>query len=106
MSPHADTSTIERAPSDPSAERETRRRERERRRGPRAERPEERTSSRRRRPPDAPMMRGVISAGIVGLAVVVAAIMGALDAQAWLIGLAVSVASLVLAATARHSRRA
>jgi chromate transport protein ChrA len=50
-------------------------------------------------------MRGVVSAGIIGVAVVIAAIMGSQDAQAWLIGLAVSVTSLLLAAVARLSRR-
>lgn len=94
------------AGSDPSAEREARRKAREDRRGPRAERPEERTPSRRRRLPlEAPLMRGVASAGIVGIAVAIAAIMGSQDAQEWLIGLVVSVTSLLLAAVARLSRR-
>ena len=94
------------AASDLSAEREARRRAREDRRGPRVERPEQRASSRRRRlPPVAPLMHGVVSAGIVGIAVVTAAIMGSQDVQAWLIGLAVSVVSLLLAGTARTSRR-
>jgi hypothetical protein len=95
------------AATDPSEEREARRRAREDRRGPRAERPEERTSSHRRRLPlEAPLMRGVVSAGIVGIAVFIAAIMGSQGAQAWLIGLVVSVTSLLLAAVARLSRRA
>ncbi|WP_156028060.1 hypothetical protein [Candidatus Solirubrobacter pratensis] len=51
-------------------------------------------------------MRGVVSAGIVGIAVFIAAIMGSQGAQAWLIGLVVSVTSLLLAAVARLSRRA
>jgi hypothetical protein len=94
------------AASDPSAEREARRLAREDRRGPRLERPEQRASSRRRRlPPAAPLMQGVVSAGIVGIAVVTAAIMGSQHMQAWLIGLAVSVMSLLLAGTARTSRR-
>jgi hypothetical protein len=94
------------AASDPSAEREARRRAREDRRGPRVERPEQRASARRRRlPPVAPLMQGVVSAGIVGIAVVTAAIMGSQDVHAWLIGLAVSVMSLLLAGAARLSRR-
>ena len=43
-------------------------------------------------------MRGVASAGIVVIAVVIAAIMGSQDVAAGMIGLVASVVSLVLAA--------
>jgi hypothetical protein len=103
---HQDPGGSAPAASDLSAEREARRRAREDRRGPRMERPGQRASSRRRRlPPEAPLMPGVVSAGIVGIAVVTAAIMGSQDVQAWLIGLAVSVVSLLLSGAARLSRR-
>ena len=94
------------AASDPSAEREARWKAREARRGPRSERPEVRTPSRRKRLPfEAPLMRGVAGAGIVGLAVAIAAILSSQGSQGWLIGLVVSVASLALAAVLRSSRR-
>jgi hypothetical protein len=94
------------APADPSAEREARRKAREDRRGPRADRPEVMIPSRRKRLPlEAPLMRGVASAGIVGIAVAVAAIMSSQGSQGWLIGLVVSTVSLVLAAVLWSSRR-
>jgi hypothetical protein len=87
------------AASDPSAEREARWRAREARRGPRSERPEVNIPSRRKRLPlETPPMRGVASAGIVGIAVASAAIMSAQGVSGWLIGLVVSIVSLVLAA--------
>ena len=43
---------------------------------------------------EAPLMRVVATAGIVGIAVVIAAIMGSRGSAAWLIGLAASVTSL------------
>ena len=60
---------------------------------------------RKRLPLEAPLMRVVATAGIVGIAVVIAAIMGSQGSQAWLIGLAASVVSLVLAAVLWSSRR-
>lgn len=94
------------AANDPSAEREARRKAREDRRGPREERPEVMIPSRRKRLPfEAPLMRAVASAGIIGIAVAVAAIMSAQGSQGWLIGLAVSVVSLLLAAVLWSSRR-
>ncbi len=78
---------------DPSAERDARRREREDRRGPSRVRPEERSRSRRGRPSVSP---GVARAGVVGVAVAIAAVMGSQGAQGWLIGLVVSVVMLVL----------
>jgi hypothetical protein len=94
------------AASDPSAEREARRKAREDRRGPREERPEVMIPSRRKRLPfEAPLMRGVASAGIVGISVAIAAIMTSQGSQGWLIGLAVSIVSLILAAVLWSSRR-
>jgi hypothetical protein len=91
---------------DPAAERDARRKAREDRRGPRSERPEVRSPSRRRRRPlEAPLMRGVAYAGIVGIAVAVAAIMSSQGSQGWLIGLATSIVTLVLGAVLSPSRR-
>lgn len=50
-------------------------------------------------------MRLVATAGIVGIGVAVAAIMTAQDVQGWLIGLVVSIVSVVLAAVLWSSRR-
>jgi hypothetical protein len=94
------------AVSDPSAEREARWQAREARRGPRSERPEVMIPSRRRRLPLAPPMRGVASAGIVAIAVTIAAIMSSQGFSGWLIGLVVSIVSLVLAAVLGSSRQA
>lgn len=58
-----------------------------------------------RLPLEAPLMRVVATAGIVGIAVVIAAIMTSQDVQGWLVGLVVSVVSLVLAALLWSSRR-
>jgi hypothetical protein len=94
------------AVSDPSAEREARWKAREARRGPPSERPEVIIPSRRKRLPlEAPPMRGVASAGIVGIAVAIAAIMSSQGFSGWLVGLVVSIVSLVLAAVLRSSRR-
>ena len=60
---------------------------------------------RQRLPLEAPLMRGVATAGIVGIAVAIAAIMGSQGSQGWLIGLVVSIASLLLAAVLWSSRR-
>jgi hypothetical protein len=94
------------AASDPSAEREARRTAREARREPRTEGAGVMIPNRRKRLPlEAPLMRGVATAGIVGIAVVIAAIMSSQGAQGWLIGLVASIASLVLAAVLWSSRR-
>src|SRR6478735_9387189 len=91
---------------DPGAEREARRQVREEAREPRAERPGVMIPNRRKRLPlEAPLMRLVASAGIVGIAVAIAAIMGSQGSQEWLIGLVVSVVSLLLAAVLWSSRR-
>ena len=60
---------------------------------------------RQRLPLEAPLMRIVATAGIVAIGVVIAAIMGSQDSQAWLIGLVVSAVSLTLAALLWSSRR-
>ncbi len=94
------------ASADPSAEREARRHAREEARGPRAARPEVMIPSRRKRLPlETPLMRLVATAGIVGIAVVIAAIMGSQDSASWLIGLVSSIVSLLLAAVLWSSRR-
>jgi hypothetical protein len=100
------TSAAAPAASDPRAEREARRHAREEARDPQAERPGVMIPNRRRRLPlEGPLMRVVASAGIVGIAVAIAAIMGSQGSQEWLIGLVVSVVSLVLAAVLWSSRR-
>jgi hypothetical protein len=60
---------------------------------------------RKRLPLEAPLMRVVATAGIVGIAVVVAAILSAQDVQGWILGLVVSLVSLALAAVLWSSRR-
>ena len=92
--------------SDPGTEREARRTAREEARGPRAQRSGVMIPNRRNRLPlEAPLMRAVATAGVVGIAVVIAAIMGSQGSQAWLIGLVVSLVSLILAAVLWSSRR-
>ena len=88
---------------DPVAERDARRNAREARRGPHTDPPEVRRP--RRAPLDPRLTRGVASAGIVAIAVAIAAVMSSQGSQGWLIGLVVSVASLALAAAARSARR-
>jgi hypothetical protein len=84
----------------PDAKREARREERAERR------PGVMIPSRRKRLPlEAPLMRVIATAGIVAVAVVVAAIMGSQDSQGWLIGLVASIVSLVLAALLWSSQR-
>jgi hypothetical protein len=60
---------------------------------------------RKRLPLEAPLMRLVATAGIIGIGVVIAAIMSSQDSQGWLIGLVVSIVSLALAAVLWSSRR-
>lgn len=94
------------ARTDPGAERDARRQERDSRRRPSAERPGVMIPNRRKRLPlEAPLMRVVASAGIVGIAAAIAAIMGSQGSEAWLIGIVVSTTSLVLAAVLWSSRR-
>jgi hypothetical protein len=54
---------------------------------------------------EGPIMRVVATAGIVGIAVVTAAIMGSQDSAGWLIGLTASLVSIVLAAVMWSSVR-
>lgn len=62
--------------------------------------------ARSRRPaPEAVLMRLVATAGILGIGVVIAAIMASQKAQGWIIGLVVSLVSVVLAAVLWSSRR-
>ena len=76
------------------------------RRDARAERPGAMIpSGRKRLPLEAPLMRVVATGGIVGIGVVIAAIMTSQDSQGWLIGLVVSIVSVVLAAVLWSSRR-
>src|SRR5690349_197200 len=78
---------------DPGAEREARREASEARREPPAARSGVTIPNRRKRLPfEAPLMRGVATAGIVGIAIAIAAIMSSQ------IGLVASIASLLLAA--------
>ena len=85
----------------PNAERDARREERRAERRPGVMIP----SRRKRLPLEAPLMRLIATAGIVAVAVVVAAIMGSQDSQGWLIGLVASIVSLVLAALLWSSQR-
>jgi hypothetical protein len=87
--------------------------EREARRAARSERrdaPPEQSgvmipSGRKRLPLEAPLMRAVATGGIIGIGVVIAAIMTSQDSQGWLIGLVVSIVSVVLSAVLWSSRR-
>ena len=90
----------------PSAEREARRAERTQRREAATERPEVMIPSRGKRLPlEAPLMRVVATAGIIGIGVAIAAIMSSQDSKGWVIGLVVSIVSVVLAAVLWSSRR-
>ncbi len=51
------------------------------------------------------VMRLVATAGIIGIGVAIAAIMHSQKSQGWLIGLVVSIVSVVLAAVLWSSRR-
>jgi hypothetical protein len=59
----------------------------------------------KRLPLEAPLMRLVATAGIIGIGVAIAAIMTSQDSQGWLIGLVVSIVSVALAAFLWSSRR-
>jgi len=89
----------------PEAEREARRAARGERRDAPAERRGVVPSGRKRLPLKAPLMRVVATGGIVGIGVVIAAIMTSQDSKGWLIGLVVSIVSVVLAAVLWSSRR-
>ena len=62
-------------------------------------------SARKRLALEAPLMRVVATGGIVGIGVLIAAIMTSQDSQGWLIGLVVSIVSVLLAAILWSSRR-
>ena len=86
--------------------RDARRTARDARREAPAERPGVMIPDRRKRLPlEAPLMRLVASGGVVAIGVVIAAIMTSQDSAGWLIGLVVSIVSLVLAAVLWSSRR-
>lgn len=89
-----------------ASDREARRKARSERREPKVESGGVMIPNRRTRLPlETPLMRVVATAGIVGIAVVIAAIMTSQDSAGWLIGLVVSIVSLVLAAVLWSSRR-
>ena len=60
---------------------------------------------RKRLPLEAELMRVVATAGIVGICVAIAAIMTSQHSKGWVIGLVVSIVSVVLAALLWSSRR-
>ncbi len=91
----------ERPADGPDAKREARREARRTDRKPGVMIP----SRGKRLPLEAPLLRFVATAGIVAIGVVIAAIMSSQDSQGWLIGLVVSLVSLVLAALLWSSRR-
>jgi protein-S-isoprenylcysteine O-methyltransferase Ste14 len=59
----------------------------------------------RRSAAEAGFMRVIATAGIVGICVAIAAIMGSSDAEGWIIGLVVSLISVILAGVLWSSRR-
>jgi hypothetical protein len=98
--------TAARAPSETDAERQARRTARnELRETDAARRGGMIPTGRKRLPLEAPLMRVVATAGVVGIAVVIAAIMSSQDSRGWLIGLVVSIVSIVLSAVLWSSRR-
>ncbi len=60
---------------------------------------------RRRSPFERVFVRIIATAGIVGIGVVIAAIMTSSHSQGWIIGLVVSIVSVVLAAVLWSSRQ-
>jgi hypothetical protein len=90
----------------PDPEREARRAAREQQRAGAEHRPGVMIPTRGKRLPlEAPLMRLVATAGIIGIGVAIAAIMTSQDSQGWLIGLVVSIVSVALAAFLWSSRR-
>lgn len=57
-----------------------------------------------RLPAETVFMRVVATAGVVGICVAIAAILGSQDVEAWIIGLVISLVSVVLAAGLWSSR--
>ena len=60
--------------------------------------------SRRRRGAESLLVRLIATGGIIGAATALGAILGSQDVQAWIIGLVVSIVSVVLAAVLWSSR--
>jgi protein-S-isoprenylcysteine O-methyltransferase Ste14 len=60
---------------------------------------------RRRSPFERVFVRIIATAGVVGIGVLVAAIMGSSGSEAWIIGLVVAIVSVVLAAILWSSRQ-
>jgi hypothetical protein len=90
----------------PDAQREARRMERSERREAAGEEPGVMIpSGRKRLPLEAPLMRVIATAGIIGISVAIAAIMSSQHSKGWVIGLVVSIVSVVLAAVLWSSRR-
>jgi hypothetical protein len=58
-----------------------------------------------RLPAESVAVRLIASAGVVGIGTLLGAVLGATDVAAWLIGLVVSLVSLVIAAVLWRSRR-
>ena len=91
---------------DPAGERDARRAAREGRRDTPAGTPDVMIPKRDKRLPlEAPLMRVVATAGILGIGVLIGAIMTSQDVQGWIVGLVVSGVSVVLAAVLWSSRR-
>ena len=58
----------------------------------------------RRSPPERLLVRLIATAGIIGIGVAIAAIMVSSNSQGWIVGLVVSIVSVVLAAILWSSR--
>jgi hypothetical protein len=104
MAPDDRASSERRDPADEQAARESRFREREARRGGR---PQGMVPGRERRRTgvERGLMRLVATAGIVGIGVALGAVLVGQDVAGWIVGLAVSVVSIVLAALLWSSRQ-
>jgi hypothetical protein len=96
----------ERRETQPDVEREGRRAERGAHPDAATEQPGVMIPTRRKRLPlETTLMRFVATAGIIGIGVAIAAIMASQHSQGWVIGLVVSIVSVVLAAVLWSSRR-
>jgi hypothetical protein len=91
---------------EPEASRETRSADDTKGAGTVGEPPSVMIPARHTRPPlEAALMRVVATCGIIGIGVAIAAIMTSQHSKGWLIGLVVSIVSVVLAAVLWSSRR-
>jgi hypothetical protein len=98
--------TAEQREAQLEAEPEARRAERSAQREVAAEQPGVMIPARRKRLPlETTLMRLVSTAGIIGIGVAIAAIMASQHSKGWVIGLVVSIVSVVLAAVLWSSRR-